>query len=67
MLEPLLTYMSTLWGRLNDLRHDDRGMTTEAMIITALLAAAAIGAVTVIATAIRGKGDDISNQINGGG
>ena len=65
MLGPLVTYMSVLWNRLHDLREDDRGMTTEAMIITALLAAAAIAAVTVIATAVRNKGDDIGDQIDG--
>jgi hypothetical protein len=65
MLGPLAVIMNVLWGRLHDARDDDRGMTTEAMIITAMLAVAAIGAVTVIATAITNKGNAISDLIGG--
>lgn len=65
MLGPILTMMSVMWGRLQDLRDDDRGMTTEAMIITALLAAGAIAAATAIGTAVTNKGTDIGNEING--
>lgn len=65
MIRPLFTYMSVLWTRLQILREDDRGMTTEAMIITALLAAGAIAAATAIMTAVRNKGDSISDQIDG--
>ena len=31
----IVPLMQALWGRLRDLRDDDRGMTTEAVIITA--------------------------------
>jgi hypothetical protein len=65
MLGPILTMMSVLWYRLQDLRDDDRGMTTEAMIVTALLAAGAIAAATVIRTAVTDKGNDISEEIEG--
>jgi len=65
MLGPIITMMSVLWGRLQDLRDDDRGMTTEAMIITALLAAGAIAAATAIGTAVRNKGTDIGETIEG--
>jgi Flp pilus assembly pilin Flp len=65
MLGPFAVIMSALWGRLQDARRDDRGMTTEAMIITAMLAVAAIAAVTVIATAVQNKGNDIGNSIDG--
>jgi len=65
MLGPIFTMMSVLWGRLQDLRHDDRGMTTEAMIITALLAAGALIAAGAIGTAVQNKGNDVSEVING--
>jgi hypothetical protein len=64
MLTPLAVVASVLWNRLQQLREDDRGMTTEAMIITAILAAAALAVVGVIATAISNKGDQIEQDIN---
>ena len=65
MLGPILIMMSTLWGRLQQLRDDDRGMTTEAMIVTALLAAGAIAAGGVIMSAVSNKGNEISDEIEG--
>jgi hypothetical protein len=65
VIGPMLAYMSVLWGRLQQLRGDDRGMTTEAMIVTALLAAGAIAAATFIMNAVTDKGEDISNEIEG--
>jgi hypothetical protein len=65
MLGPILTMMSVMWGRLQDLREDDRGMTTEAMIITALLAAGALAAAGAIGTAVTNKGTQIETEING--
>lgn len=65
MLGPILILLSVLWHRLHDLRDDDRGMTTEAMIITALLAAGAIAAATAIGTAVTNKGTDIGDEIDG--
>ncbi len=65
MLGPIAVILSMLWGRLQDARHDERGMTTETMIITAILAVAAATAVAVIATAVGSKGTDIGNEIDG--
>ena len=65
MIRPLLTYMSVLWARLQILRQDDRGMTTEAMIITAILAAGAIAAAGFIYDAVTSKGDSIGQEIEG--
>jgi hypothetical protein len=65
MLGPIAVLLSMLWGRLQDARDDDRGMTTETMIITAILAVAAATAVALIATAIGGKSGEISDEING--
>jgi hypothetical protein len=57
--------MSILRGRLQQLRADDRGMTTEAMIITAALAFAALTAVGLIANAIGRKSEQIEDDIDG--
>ncbi|MBN2624009.1 MAG: hypothetical protein JXA83_11595 [Acidimicrobiales bacterium] len=65
MLGPIAVLMAVLWGRLQDARHDDRGMTTETMIITAILAVAAATAVALIATSIGNKSNDIKNEIDG--
>lgn len=65
MLGPILILMSTLWGRLQQLRADDRGMTTEAVVVTALLAAGAIAAGGVIMSAVSNKGNEISDEIEG--
>jgi hypothetical protein len=61
----LTSLISMLWHRLQDLRGDDRGMTTETMIITAALAAAALAAVVLIAGAINDKSQDIKSDIEG--
>ncbi|HET6952046.1 MAG TPA: hypothetical protein VFI47_16815 [Acidimicrobiales bacterium] len=57
--------LSLLWNRLQMLREDDRGMTTEAMIVTALLAAGAVAAATVIMQKVTDKGEDIGDTIEG--
>jgi hypothetical protein len=61
----ITSIISVLWYRLQDLRDDDRGMTTETMIITAALAAAALAAVVLIAGAINNKSQDIKTDIEG--
>ena len=60
MLISIRMLMQLLWVRLLALREDDRGMTTEAIIITAALAALAIGATTVIIGKVRGEAEGIS-------
>jgi hypothetical protein len=65
MLGPLLVMISVLWGRLQQLREDDRGMTTETMIVTAILAFAALTVVGIIAAAITRKGNEIEDNIDG--
>lgn len=57
------TYVRTLWERLRILRQDDRGMTTETVIITAALVIAA----GVLITAIAARVADESETINPGG
>jgi len=67
MLIGLLPIIDALWGRLKELREDDRGMTTETLIITALLAAAALGAMAAIVAAIGSRKNDVVNDINSHG
>lgn len=54
------TYIKTLWERLRMLREDDRGMTTETVIITAALVIAA----GVLIAAIAARVDQESETIN---
>jgi hypothetical protein len=65
MLTPLVLVASLLWGRLRQLREDDRGMTTETMIITAILAGVALAVMSAIAIAINNRGTDIKNDLDG--
>jgi hypothetical protein len=55
----LLPVVRLLWTRLQAARADDRGMTTEAVIITAALAALAIAATTVIIAKVTGEAESI--------
>jgi prolipoprotein diacylglyceryltransferase len=64
MLTPLALVYSLLRARLDQVRADDRGMTTEAMIITAILAAVALAVVGAIAVSIRDKGSEIEDDID---
>jgi hypothetical protein len=62
-LAPLLLLLQITWGRLQLKRADDRGVTTEMIIITAILAAVALAVVGLIAGAIETKGDEIKTDI----
>jgi hypothetical protein len=65
MLSSLFFVMAIVWNKLQILREDDRGMTTEAMILTAILAAGAIAAAGFIRNAVQDKGSDIGDDIEG--
>lgn len=69
MLSGLTPLISLIWNRIQLLREDDRGMTVEMMILTALLAAAALAAAVAIVGGIKNKQGDIVNDLNskGGG
>lgn len=56
------TWMEVLCGRLGELRRDERGMTTETVIITAVLAALALGATAIIVTKVTQKANDIQTS-----
>lgn len=61
-----LTIIKTLidihWTRLQALRDDERGMTTETVIITAVLAALAIAATAIIVTKVTDKANRIQTD-----
>ena len=48
-----------LVGRLREARHDDRGMTTETVIITAALAALALAVTVIIVAKVTNKAESI--------
>ena len=53
--------------RLREAREDERGMTTETVIITGIMAAVAVAAGTLIAVAIRNRATSTAPTIEGGG
>jgi ABC-type Fe3+ transport system permease subunit len=55
----IVPLMQALWGRLRDLRDDDRGMTTEAVIITAALAALALTVTGIIVVRVTNEANTI--------
>ena len=59
-----MQYVTThLRARLYAARADERGMTTETVIITAILAVAALAVGGIILTAVTSKGKDVSSTI----
>ncbi len=66
-IAPLLLLLQITWGRLQLKREDDRGITTEVVIITAILAVLAIGVVGGIARAVTTKGGEVENKIGTAG
>ena len=67
MLSGITPIISLIWNRMQMLREDDRGMTVEMMILTALLAAAALAAAIAIVGGIKNKQNDITNDLNSNG
>lgn len=61
-LTPIRMLTSLLWGRLQALREDERGMTTETVIITAMLAGLAITACLIIINKVTQKADSIPTE-----
>jgi hypothetical protein len=64
MLGPITFTMKILWDRLQLLREDDRGMTTEAIVVTALLVTLALGAVALIAGAVTNRAGTVAEDVN---
>jgi hypothetical protein len=66
-LTPLFLLLQITWNRLLLKREDDRGITTEVLIITAILAAVALAVVGGIAAAITSKGKEVETKIGQAG
>ena len=64
MLDILIPYIQLQWSRLQQAREDDRGITVETMLITGVLAAAAIAALLAIVPAIRGRQSQVVTGLN---
>ncbi|MEO7556913.1 MAG: hypothetical protein ABIV94_09975 [Acidimicrobiales bacterium] len=64
-LAMIRTIAEVLVQRLRDAHEDDRGMTTETVVITALLAIAAIAVVTIITLKVKNKasGIDLNSSV----
>lgn len=61
-LQHLQTLSQILIDRLHQVRRDERGMTTETVIITAVLAALAIAVTAIIVTKVTGKAESIPTE-----
>ena len=59
MLPLLSTLLMAITDRVRTLRADQRGYSTEAVVVTALLVAMALTVVAIIAEAIRTKAHNI--------
>lgn len=58
----LTSLMRYQWGRLMEARQDQRGMTTETVIITAVLAGLAIAVTLIIADKVTNKATSIRTE-----
>jgi hypothetical protein len=56
--------MSMQWHRLQALREDDRGMTTETLIITGTLAAAAVAVLVLIVNSINNRTTQVTDSLD---
>lgn len=52
--------MRQLRARLRELARDERGYSTETVLVTALLVALAIAVIAIIALKVKGKADSIN-------
>ena len=61
-LELLQTLVSLLRSQVTSGKSNERGMTTETVIITAVLAALAIAVTAIIVAKVTGKAEDIPTE-----
>lgn len=66
-LQVIRTFAAVYYGRLRELRRDERGMTTETVIITAVLAALALAATAIIVREVTEKANTIDTGGSGTG
>jgi hypothetical protein len=61
-LEPLRLLATALWERLRALQRDQRGYSTEAVVVTAALAALAIAVTAIIAYKVTQQANSVSTH-----
>lgn len=59
-IRPLTVHMHRLRARLRELVRDERGYSTETVLVTALLVALAIAVIAIIALKVRNKANSIN-------
>ncbi|MHB8533258.1 MAG: hypothetical protein ACYDC2_11120 [Solirubrobacteraceae bacterium] len=61
-LDPISTLMAVLWVRLRALHGDQRGYSTEAVVVTAALATLAIAVTAVIAYKVMQQASNVATH-----
>jgi hypothetical protein len=61
-LDPIRTLMTVLWTRLGALHRDQRGYSTEAVVVTAALAALAIAVTGIIAFKVMQQANNVATH-----
>ncbi|UGQ13589.1 hypothetical protein LO772_08280 [Yinghuangia sp. ASG 101] len=59
-IQPLTAHMRRLGARLRELARDERGYSTETVLVTALLVALAIAVIAIIALKVTNKANSIN-------
>ncbi|MBA8823806.1 hypothetical protein FHX42_001135 [Saccharopolyspora lacisalsi] len=63
MLAYLALVTTTIRARIERIRADERGYSTETVLVTALLVAGAIVVLGIIVAAVTNKANEISNKL----
>ncbi|OLT41716.1 hypothetical protein BJF85_04680 [Saccharomonospora sp. CUA-673] len=63
MLAYLTVIVATVRDRIEQIRADERGYSTETVLVTALLVAAAIAVIAIIVAAITRKANEIGGKM----
>lgn len=63
MSTQLSLIIATVRARIEAIRTDERGYSTETVLVTALLVAGAIVVLGIIVAAVTNKANEISNQL----
>ena len=61
-LDPIRTLMTALWLRLRTLQQEQRGYSTEAVVVTAALATLAIAVTAVIAYKVLNQANNLATH-----
>ncbi len=61
-LDPLRTLLTALWARLGTLQHEQRGYSSEAVVVTAALVALALAVTAIIAYKVVQQANNIATK-----